>query len=151
MLKSTNDQTVGARLPNLSSVKVLKWSTALLTATPATGVTRAKGNTVWTAPLFDDDVMIRVPVEAFGRTLYFLVDTGFTVSALDTQFRTQLGKPVSVSPVEDPLGTGRNLPIYAAPDLSLARISCLDLTMARKISGQPCDGILGMDFFAGTS
>lgn len=38
--------------------------------------------------------------------------------------------------------------LLAGKPLGLENISCLDLTMARKISGQPCDGILGMDFFA---
>ena len=67
----------------------------------------------------------------------------------------RLGKPVTTYEAGNPLGTGPALPIYHSPEISLAgkplgleNISCLDLTMAKKISGQPCDGILGMDFFA---
>ena len=106
------------------------------------------------APLLDDGVMIRVPVRTADQTLYFQVDTGFTVSALDAGYRPGLGDAIASLRGASPLGTAGTLPVYHCPDLSIAgqplaldEILCLDLQMARWVSGQPCDGILGADFF----
>ena len=116
---------------------------------------RAADETHQQVPLVDDGVMIRVPVNAFGKKLYFLVDTGFTVSAIDTKYRPYLGESVGECLAESPLGTNNVLPVFHGPEMSIAgksfemeKIACLDLRMTRLISGQPCDGILGMDFFA---
>lgn len=135
-------------------VRTLQLSAAILTLAPGLELIHAANETFLTAPLFDDGMMIRVPVNVFGETLYFLVDTGFTISAIDTRFASHLGNPVSTCPAENPLGTDSTLPVYQSPEISLAGksvgldvISCLDLAMARKLSGQPCDGVLGMDFF----
>ena len=105
--------------------------------------------------LYDDGVMVRVPVSAFGRTLYFLLDTGFTLSAIDSKYQTHLGKAASPLDVETPLGTNVLQTYYPCPDISIAgkplglkKITSLDLHMARLVSGQPCDGVLGMDFLA---
>jgi hypothetical protein len=104
--------------------------------------------------LLDDGIMIRVPVSAPGKTLYFIVDTGFPVSAIDTQYKPQLGDPVATFSADSPLETLDPLPFYRCPDLTVAgkpftanTITCLDLKMAGRITGQPCDGIIGMDFF----
>ena len=106
-------------------------------------------------PLFDDGVIIRVPVKVLGQTLYFLVDSGFTVSSIDAKYAAALGAPVGACSIESPLGMKTSLPLYHCPEMSIGgkpvtldRIAGLDLTMARRISGQPCDGILGLDFFA---
>jgi PDZ domain len=105
--------------------------------------------------LIDDGTMIRVPVNIFGVTRYFLVDSGFTVSAIDLKYEHLLGQRVAQYHASTPLATESELPIYDCPriiiggkQLELDKISCLDLSMARLISGQQCDGILGMDFFA---
>jgi hypothetical protein len=105
--------------------------------------------------LFDDGTMIRVPVNIFGVTRYFLVDSGFTVSAIDLKYEHLLGQRVAQYHASTPLAPESELPIYDCPriiiggkQLELDKISCLDLSMARLISGQQCDGILGMDFFA---
>ncbi|HEU5396827.1 MAG TPA: aspartyl protease family protein, partial [Verrucomicrobiae bacterium] len=110
------------------------------------------------SPLFDDGVMIRVPVTAFGKTLYFILDSGFTVSALDARHRSSLGASLREYRTITPLGTEAALPVFPCPPLAIAghplplrEIACVDLTMARWISGEPCDGILGADFFAGTT
>jgi hypothetical protein len=106
-------------------------------------------------PIFDDGTDIRVPVTVFGETRYFLLDTGFTVSAMDRQYKPQLGEAVSQYRVSTPLDANEAMPIYLCPEITIGgrqaeldKISCLDLTLARLISGQPCDGVLGMDFFA---
>jgi predicted aspartyl protease len=136
-------------------VRTLPLSAAILTMAPALDMLPGADATFQPVPLFDDGAMIRVPVNVFGETFYFLVDTGFTLSAIDTRFAQRLGKPVSTCVAENPLGTDNILPVYHSPEISIAgkplgldSIACLDLTMARKISGQSCDGILGMDFFA---
>lgn len=116
-------------------------------------ITRAADETHQQVPLIDDGVTIRVPVNAFGKTLYFLLDTGFTVSAIDAKYKSYLGETAGTYRAESPLGTNNVLPIFHCPEISIAgksieleKIACLDLRMARLISGQPCDGILGMDF-----
>jgi hypothetical protein len=108
------------------------------------------------APLLDDGVMIRVPVSAFGKTLYCQVDTGFTVSALDAGYRPVLGGIIATVAGESPLSRVGSLSLFQSPDLTIAGrllnlhgILCLDLNIARMISGQACDGILGLDGFAG--
>jgi hypothetical protein len=127
----------------------------LLTMILTPDITRAADETHQQVPLFDDGVMIRVPVNAFGKTLYFMLDTGFTVSAIDAQYKSYLGETNDAYRAGSPLGTNNVLPIFQCPEISIAgksleleKITCLDLSMARLISGQPCDGILGMDFFA---
>ncbi|MDR3459909.1 MAG: aspartyl protease family protein [Verrucomicrobiae bacterium] len=105
--------------------------------------------------LYDDGVMVRVPVSAFGRTLYFLLDTGFTLSAIDSKYQPYLGKTATPINAQTPLGTNVLQSYFHCPDISIAgkplglrNITSLDLKMARLISGQPCDGILGMDFLS---
>jgi PDZ domain len=105
--------------------------------------------------LFDDGTMIRVPVNIFDMTRYFLVDTGFTVSAIDHKYEQLLGQRIAQYHASTPLAHESELSIYNCPrivlggkQLKLGKISCLDLSMAKLISGQQCDGILGMDFFS---
>jgi predicted aspartyl protease len=118
-------------------------------------ITRAVDETYQQVSLIDDGVMIRVPVNAFGKTLYFLLDTGFTVSVIDAKYKSCLGEAAGSYRAENPLGTNSVLSVFYCPEISIAgksmelgKIACLDLRMARLISGQPCDGILGMDFFS---
>jgi len=99
--------------------------------------------------------MLRVPVNAFGQTLYFLLDTGCTLSAIDARFQPYLGKAAGTFRAETPLEMMDHQAVYACPKVSiagkplgLANVTSLDLQMPRLISGEPCDGILGMDFFA---
>ena len=117
------------------------------------GITRAADETRQQVPLFDDGVMLGL-VNAFGKTLYFLLDTGFTVSAIDANYKSHLGETTGAYRAGSPLGTDNTLQVFQCPDISLGgkslaldKITCLDLKMTRLISGQPCDGILGMDFF----
>ena len=155
--KALNDKPVqnNFKYMNMFPTQTLRLSAAILTLAPAFGMVHAADETFKAAPLFDDGVMIRVPVNVFGETLYFLVDTGFTVSAMNARYEQRLGKPVTTYQAGNPLGANHALPIYHSPDITIAgrplgleHISCLDLTMAGKISGQPCDGVLGMDFFS---
>jgi hypothetical protein len=140
---------------NMLRATTLSLIATLLTMILTPDITRAADETYQQVPLFDDGVMIRVPVNAFGRTLYFLVDTGFTLSAIDARYKSYLGEATDSYSAGSPLGTNNALPIFQCPEMSIAgksleldKITCLDLKMARLISGQPCDGILGMDFFA---
>jgi membrane-associated protease RseP (regulator of RpoE activity) len=118
-------------------------------------IARAVDETHQEVPLLDDGVMIRVPVNAFGQTLYFMVDTGFTVSAIDAKYKSQLGEAAGTYRADGPLGTNNVLPVFYCPEMSIAgkslelrKIACLDLRMARLVSGQSCDGVLGMDFLS---
>jgi predicted aspartyl protease len=136
-----------------SSIAPLFTAILIMPFTP--DVSHAADDTGQQVPIFDDGTMIRVPVKVFGEKLYFIVDTGFTVSAIDTKYAQHLGEPITQYRVSTPLTADHTLPIYNCPQiflgeksLELDKISCTDLTMARLISGQQCDGVLGMDFFA---
>ncbi len=104
-------------------------------------------------PIFYDGITIRVPIQMFGKTLYFIVDSGSTISGVDVRYMPDLGKAienVQASAVNSP---GPWLTIYRCPDGTVAdipiginSIAVMDLTMIGKISGSPCDGVLGMDF-----
>jgi len=118
-------------------------------------VMRAADENFPPVPLVEDGNMIQVPVAAFHKTLYFIVDTGFTISAIDTKYAAYLGDPIASYPAISPLGTRKNVPIYQCPEISLAgrplaleKIAGLDLQMLSSIAGRPCDGILGLDWFA---
>jgi hypothetical protein len=106
-------------------------------------------------PLFDDGSLIRVPVKAHSRVLNFILDTGCTCSAIDSRFQEFLGVPINTLEGENPLGNRSVIQVYPCPELTigerrvqLAQITSQNLTMPRMVSGQSCDGILGMDFFS---
>ncbi len=97
-----------------------------------------------TLPLLDDDVSLRVPVRMFGQTNYFLVDTGTSATALDVRYRDLLGARVRQ-------WDGRDF--YRCPQIAVGNtrlpvneVFCTDLKMLRMITGESCDGILGMAF-----
>ena len=101
--------------------------------------------------------MIRVPATVFGKTLYFMVDTGFTRSAIDIKYASDLGGVLDTRDAESPLQSQNHVTVCKAPEISvggkrfeLDKILCVDLTMARTISGQPCDGVIGMDILTNT-
>jgi hypothetical protein len=89
----------------------------------------------------------------FGKTLYFIVDSGSTISGIDVRYLSNLGeamKNVQASTMNAP---GPRLTIYRCPNCTVANIpicinaiAAMDLAMIDKISGSPCDGVLGMDF-----
>jgi predicted aspartyl protease len=96
-----------------------------------------------TVPLLDDDVAFRVPVAVSGQTNYFLVDTGTSATALDVRFRERLGEAVRQWDGHD---------FYRSPELVLGKarlavheVFCTDLKMFGLITGEPYDGIFGMD------
>ena len=104
-------------------------------------------------PLFDDGAILRVPVKMFGQTLYFVLDTGTSVSALDVSFREKLGSPMSEVVNGVSAALEKKLILYKCPDFSvgdtranLKQITSVDLSTVRKVSGERCDGILAMDF-----
>ena len=104
-------------------------------------------------PLLNDGVMIRMPVNTLGKTLYFLLDSGFTISSIDAEYKASLGEPFAEYFAGSPLGTEKALSAFHCPAMTIAgrpldlkKITCLDLQMPKYISGQQCDGILGMDF-----
>jgi hypothetical protein len=114
----------------------------LLRASGAMGQTNLTGPL--TVPLFDEDVSFRVPLTAFDQTNYFLLDTGTSATALDLQHRERLGVPFRQWDGHD---------FYRSPELrfgnnhlAITEVFCADLKMFRLITGEPCDGILGMDF-----
>lgn len=144
-------------LMNRLHIRTLVSAATLLTMTFTPDIPLAADGLLQQTPLFDDGAMIRVPVQAFGKTLYFLVDSGFTFSAIDEGYKQFLGEPITAYTAGSPLGSDTTLPAFRCPEmfiaekpLALGEITCLDLRMARMVSGQQCDGILGMDFLPKT-
>lgn len=132
-----------------------RYSAALSSLRPAAQTARVAESQPLLLPLYDDGLLIRVPVEAFGETLHFMVDTGCTLSLLDQKYADRLAAPINRYLATTPISAGGNLTTYWCPQITLAgqelglkEIGITDLRMARWVSGQPCDGILGMDFFA---
>jgi hypothetical protein len=131
-----------ARSSEMKIVKQTKSAALLLCGTLAFGQS-AVSNTV-SVPLLDDDVSFRVPVKLFGETKYFLVDTGTSATVLDVRYRDRLGTSVRKWDGHD---------FYRSPEmllgdmkLAVEEVFCTDLRMFRMITGEPCDGIIGMDF-----
>ncbi len=102
----------------------------------------------------DDGVTIRVPVHMFGATLNFVLDTGSSFSAVDLKYKPNLREIIALQRSENVLSDNQT-PIYRCPEILLkgkrlgfSEISCVDLQMLSLVSGEKCDGILGVEFFA---
>lgn len=100
--------------------------------------------TVSLLPMLDDEVSFRMPVEMFDRIHFFYVDTGTSVTSLEAKFRPRLGEP---------LRQWGDHELFRSPEirvgkrsLGLSEVFCADFGALRLITGEPCDGILGMDF-----
>jgi len=83
-------------------------------------------------------------VRTSGQTNYFIVNTGTSATGLDTRFRDRLGE---VRKKWDGHNFCRS-PEIRMQDARLAvdEVFCMDLKILRMITGEPCDGILGMEF-----
>jgi len=104
-------------------------------------------------PLLDEGVLIRVPVTLFGETHYFIVDTESSVSAIDASYRDRLVASPWLGSTDISLFQTEVRALYQCPELSvggiradLQGVGCVDLGMMKRITGEQCDGILGMDF-----
>jgi hypothetical protein len=85
--------------------------------------------------------------------LYFVVDTGATVPIFDTRFSEQLGRSLR----EGHISTGADITgaqIYSCPELSVGNLSltadkalCQSLRAPETVTGERCDGILGISCF----
>jgi predicted aspartyl protease len=137
------------------------WSNALFYSTAVwllmfpPDILRAAEGDDPSVPLLEAGNMIEVPVAAFHQTLYFVADTGFAISAMDARYAPHLGNLLTTYTAVSPLGNKKDVPIYQGPEMAMAgrplaleKIALLDLKMLRLITGQPCDGVLGMDWFA---
>lgn len=103
--------------------------------------------------MVDDGAMIRVQIEGFGESLFMLVDTGAAISVLDPRFESKLGKPNNAVLVDTPISRDIPAKLFTGPRIRLGGMEALmgpvalsDLRMARFVSGEQCDGILGMSF-----
>jgi predicted aspartyl protease len=104
-------------------------------------------------PLLYDGCTIRVPVASFDKNLYFILDTGSTVSAVDNTYVSYLGDPIGQGVASTLARAKTVLTLYHCPSLLLGsfplaieRVASIDLSTVQRISGSECDGILGSDF-----
>jgi hypothetical protein len=103
-------------------------------------------------PLLDDGALVRIPVVIFGHTRYFVLDTGTSVTTLDSRFADRLvGTGALVN--EQTSAETVQASIYSAPQFTIGgeeilidRIICNNMSLQRMVTGEECDGILGMDF-----
>lgn len=131
--------------------KLFSTATVLLSLVCSGGSAEPSNKTAWTIPFTDEGVCIRIPVNCFGQTLYFIVDTGTTVPIFDTRFAQYLGEPIEEGRVNT---TGVDLTgakIYSCPDLSFNGLPlradkalCQSLRTVWAVTGEHCDGILGI-------
>jgi hypothetical protein len=107
------------------------------------------GNVI--VPLMDDGALIRIPVVVFGNIKYFVVDTGTSVTTLDSRFADRLvGTGALVN--ETTSAESFKADVYNAPKITIGgeeilidRVICNDMSLQRMVTGEECDGILGMD------
>src|SRR5215207_9810616 len=93
--------------------------------------------------LLDDGAVIRVPVTMFEKTLYFAVDTGSSITALDTSYSETLGKSIEAAKHDTPHSRDNITKLYACPKFSIGtvranldRVACIDLEMIRRVTGE---------------
>src|SRR5829696_3717674 len=63
--------------------------------------------------LLDDGAVIRVPVTMFEKTLYFAVDSGSSITALDTSYSESLGRSIEVAKHDTPYSRDNITKLYA--------------------------------------
>jgi hypothetical protein len=102
-------------------------------------------------PLMDDGAIVRIPVVVFGQTRYFVVDTGTSVTTLDSRFATRLVGTGALLNEKTSAGSVQ-AGVYSAPPITIGgaeilidRVICNDMSLQRMVTGEECDGILGMD------
>ena len=96
-----------------------------------------------------DDLLI--PVRFAGKDHLFVVDTGASITLFDTSL--PLGQPVDLATIDTPGGKTK-IPLYNPPEAFVGKlplrglkiVAGKDLTSLRQASGNPIEGILGMDF-----
>jgi hypothetical protein len=98
-----------------------------------------------------DGADLLVPVNVTEKSHPFIVDTGATITVFDTSF--PLGRPVDSVPFYGAEGN-TEVKLYNPPAATLGKLSLgplevvagRDLKAIRQVSGNPIQGILGMDF-----
>ena len=100
-----------------------------------------------------DERIVLVPVRIGAKEYPFIVDTGCTMSIVDTSFRPYLGRRIDTIEVRDAAGKYITLDSYVAPDAQVGSLPmgehpvvCFDLTEVRGAVGRDIRGLLGMDF-----
>ncbi len=104
------------------------------------------------ASMFDEGLMLRVPATMFNEKHFFVVDSGSSTTVLDKSLLVRLGSPITAALADTPYQSDLPTSFYPAPAIVLEdtllpinKVVCIDLRMARMISGEPCSGVLGMD------
>ena len=102
--------------------------------------------------MVDDEYPFRIPVVAFGKTNYFAIDTGTSITCFDPLFKSMLGKPIGERILDTAYKQDVATEIYNGPELRIGRETfkppftfCMDMELLSRVVGQACDGILGMD------
>lgn len=94
-----------------------------------------------------------IPALVDGKVANLLLDTGATVSSVDTSFRALLGSPVRRHAIHTPDGASSEVEVFSAPEMKLGtmpidgvkEIVCLDCSRFRE-HGLDMQGFIGMDF-----
>jgi hypothetical protein len=88
----------------------------------------------------------------FNEKHFFVVDSGSSTTVLDKSLLVRLGSPITAALADTPYQSDLPTSFYPAPAIVLEdtllpinKVVCIDLRMARMISGEPCSGVLGMD------
>ncbi|WP_422931166.1 PDZ domain-containing protein [Singulisphaera sp. PoT] len=100
----------------------------------------------------DGDLLI-VPVTLGRRSFPFILDTGTTLNAFDTQLKDYLGPVQEYIDIKTASG-GETLKLYDPPRAFMGRfnlrtpqgVTCMDLNGVRRATGHEFYGIVGMTF-----
>lgn len=100
-----------------------------------------------------DSLAVVMPVRLAGASSPFFVDTGATITALDSRFRDKLGVSIKTVTVNTPDGRAEmevfRLPHASAAGESLSGVNevlCMDFSRLRAVVGINFYGVIGMDF-----
>jgi hypothetical protein len=108
----------------------------------------------------EDDLLL--PVTLAGKDYLFMLDTGSSINMYDTSLRSLLGPPLGQANASGAAGD-RGMELFAPPEARLGRlnlkapstivslsppqpVASMDLSMLRRVIGEPVFGIIGIDF-----
>ncbi len=98
-------------------------------------------------------VGILLPVVYKGKELLFVLDTGTSITAFDSSFAKELGKPKRMQGAISS-GGKTEIPVYNAPEAYLGpynlkdygEVICINMRMLSYAAGDKISGIIGMNF-----
>lgn len=139
-----------ARRPSLAAWLIFSWLSAVWLLVGPHAL--AQGELAGIRLSFVKHELMCIPIRFYGKDYSFLLDTGCSRTAVDTEFRARLGIPVGISRTKGSDGIvfldrfrAPESTILGRPLRDLVEVVCTDLSGCRDTTGLDVHGILGMD------